>query len=81
MTLETLRDVFGWCSLMNLGILLFWAGFWIFAHDWVFRVHSKWFQLTPEQFESLHYGGIMGFKMAVFLFNIVPYFALRIVSG
>ena len=80
MTIEVKRSVLGWCSIINMGILLWWFLFFTLAHDWVYRVHGKWFKLTVEQFDAIHYAGITFFKLVIFVFNIVPYFALRIVG-
>ena len=79
MEISTIRAFLGWCSVINIGLLIWWVAFLIFAHDWVYRVHSKWFKLSVEQFDSIHYAGIAYFKVAVFFFNVVPYFALLIV--
>ncbi len=80
MTLEIVRDTLAWCSVINIGLLLWWFLFITFAHDWTYRYHSKWFKLSLEQFDTIHYVGITFFKISIFLFNLVPYFALRIVG-
>jgi hypothetical protein len=80
MTIELLRNILGWCAVMNLGLLLWWALFFMFAHDVVYRLHGKWFKLSAERFDAIHYAGMAFFKIAIFVFNIVPYFALRIVG-
>jgi len=80
MTIETVRSFLGWCSIINMGLLLYWFLFIMFAHDWVYRVHSKWFKIPVDKFDAIHYAGMMYFKLAVFVFNVVPYFALCIVD-
>ena len=80
MTLEIIRDTFAWCSVINIGLLLWWFLFIALAHDWVYRMHSKWFKIPVEKFDTIHYAGITFFKISIFLFNLVPYFALRIVG-
>ena len=80
MTLEVIRDVLAWCTLINLGVLVFWALYLMLARDWLYRVHGKWFKLSIEQFDALHYGGLGLFKIGWILFNLVPYLALRIVG-
>jgi len=79
MTVETIRDVLGWCSVINVGVLIYWWLFFTLAHDFVYRIHGKWFKLSVEKFDSIHYAGMAFFKMSIILFNIVPYIALRIV--
>ena len=79
MTVETIRDVLGWCAVINLGLLLWWFLSFMLAHDWIYRIHAKWFKLPVERFDSVHYSGMAFYKICIFLFNIVPYLALRIV--
>ncbi len=80
MTLELIRDALGWCTLINFGLLLWWFFFFTFAHDWTYRMHSRWYKLTPDRFDTLHYAGITVFKIAILFFNLVPYLSLRIVG-
>ena len=80
MTIEITRDVFAWCSVINLGILIFWLLWLRCAHDFVYRFHGKWFKISVETFDAIHYGSIGVFKLVIIVFNIVPYFALRIVG-
>jgi hypothetical protein len=80
MTLELVTAMLGWCTLINFGLLMWWFLFAVIAHDWTFRVHTKWFKISPEQFDAIHYAGMGIFKMGVIVFNLVPYLALRIVA-
>ncbi len=80
MTLEEIRATLAWCSVINIGLLLWWFVFIAFAHDWVYKMHSRWFNIPVEKFDAIHYAGIAFFKISIFLFNLVPYFALRIVG-
>lgn len=80
MTVEIIRNVLAWCSVINIGLLLFWWLWFMLAHDFIYRFHGKWFKLPVERFDSIHYALIGFFKIGIFLFNIVPYFALRIVG-
>jgi hypothetical protein len=80
MTVEIIRDVLAWCSVINLGLLLFWWLWFILGHDFIYRFHGKWFKFSVEQFDATHYALMGFFKIGIFLFNIVPYLALRIVE-
>lgn len=80
MTIEVVRGVLAWSAVINFGLLLWWFLFFRLAHDWTYRFHGKWFKLTTEQFDALHYGGMAVFKLGILLFNLVPYLALRIVT-
>ena len=80
MTIESVREIFGWSTLINLGLLYWWFFFILFAHDWTYQLHSKWFKLSVDQFDSIHYVGMALFKIAILLFNLTPYLALLIVG-
>jgi len=80
MELDMIRAILGWCSIINIGLLLWWFLILTLAHDWVYRWHTKWFKLSIEKFDTIHYAGIAIFKIFIFFFNIVPYFALLIVG-
>ena len=58
MTIDILREVFGWCSIINMGLLLLWFLIILFAHDWIYKFHSKWFKIPVETFDAVHYAGI-----------------------
>jgi len=50
----------------------------VLAHDGIERVHGRWFRLSREQFDALHYGGMSIYKLGIILFNLVPLAALCI---
>ena len=80
MTLEIVRDVLAWSTVINIVFLLWWfLVFWV-AHDWVYKLHGKWFTLSVEEFDAIHYKGMTLFKMGIALLNLAPYLALRIVG-
>lgn len=79
MTVEVITAVLGWCTLINLALLVWWLLFIVFAHDWTYRMHTRWFGISREQFDAIHYRLMGLFKMGVLFFNLVPYLALRIV--
>ncbi len=80
MTLEVIRGALLWCFIINMGLLMWWFLFLTLAHDWVYRVHSKWFNVSAERFDAIHYAGMTFFKIVIFAFNLVPYLALLIVG-
>ena len=80
MSIDLLREVLGWCILINTGLLAWWLLFFSLAHDWTYRFHGRWFSLTPEQFDDTHYRGMTFYKIGIFLLNIVPWLALHIVT-
>ena len=80
MDIGLIRNALGWCGVINVGLLLSWAMIFAFAPGMVFRTHGKWYKLAEERMSEIHYSGMLFFKLGIFLFNIVPYLALRIVG-
>ena len=76
MSLDQLHDFLLWNLIINYAVLLLWFGVLTFAHDWVYRLHTRWFQLTPQTFDVLHYGAMAIYKIGVLLFNLAPLLAL-----
>jgi len=80
MTFELTRDIFGWCALINIGFLLWWGLAILLFHDFIYRMHSKWFKMPVEDFDRIHYIGLAFYKIIVIVFALVPYLAMRIVG-
>ena len=80
MSIEIGHDYLLWCTDLNYGILIVWVLFFLLAYDWMYSFHGRWFHLSREQFDTLHYAGMALYKIGILLFNLVPYIALRIVG-
>ncbi|WP_445660860.1 DUF6868 family protein [Acinetobacter sp. F16] len=71
-----------WCRfllssvLINYIILMIWFLAIIFARGWIKQVHGKWFNLSDETFDAIHYGGMAIYKIGILLFNLVPLIAI-----
>lgn len=76
---EMIRHFFLWCTIINYGIVVTWFLIFTLGHDWMLNLHSKLFNISNEQFDRLHYAGIMIFKIGIMLFNLVPFIALSII--
>jgi hypothetical protein len=78
MTIEVTRMFLLWCTLADYGILLVWFLAFVFARDWLERLHGKWFRLSHEQFDAIHYAAMSIFKIGILLFNLVPFVVLSL---
>ena len=49
------------------------------AGDSVYQLHGDLLQIQISRpvFDAIHYGGMLLFKLLVFVFNVVPYLVLR----
>lgn len=80
MTVELIRDFLLWCAVINYGILLIWFLTLKYWRDLIYGLHGRWFRLSMEQFDMLHYGGMAIYKIGIILFNLVPLIAILIVA-
>ncbi|MGH1486130.1 MAG: DUF6868 family protein [Cellvibrionaceae bacterium] len=81
MEIDILIRFLGWCSIINIGVLLYWAVFLIFAPEWTYRYTARFLEVSRERFNEIHFNLIGVFKILVIIFNIIPYFSLKIIFG
>ncbi|MDY0233104.1 MAG: hypothetical protein RBS11_03635 [Sulfurimonas sp.] len=77
MDLILLQSFLLWCSLINISILLIWFAMFVVAYEFIYNLHNRWFKISYETFDSIHYGAMGFWKLTVFFFNLVPYIVLR----
>jgi hypothetical protein len=75
-----LVSFFAWCTLINYSVLLIWFTLFRLGRDWLHVMHGKWFELTEQQFDFVNYCGMGLCKLFIFVFNLAPYIALRIIE-
>ena len=80
MTVNILREVLGWCAVINIGLLIFSTIFVVFLRDPISRIHVKMFNLNESDISLAYFRYLAQYKIAIIVFNIIPYFALRIVG-
>jgi hypothetical protein len=79
MTVEMLRSALLWCGIINYATLVLWSALTVLAPR-LLHWPCRWYRLSAEQFDAINLGGLLLFKLGIFLFNLVPYIALRIVA-
>jgi hypothetical protein len=79
-TTNEIKNVLLWCVGLNYLVLILWAGLFVFAHDWMFRMHSRLFKVSVETFDAIHYAGLTFYKIGIILLNLAPLIALWAVS-
>jgi hypothetical protein len=80
MTITQWSSFFIWCTVINYGVLMVWFGAIVMFKDKIHHLHAKWFKLTEEQFDMVHYIGIAIYKVLVLVFCLVPAIALRLIK-
>jgi len=80
MAMNEIKEVLLWCVGINYAVLLVWFGVFVLAHDWIYRMHGRWFKLSVETFDAVHYAGLSVYKIGIILLNLVPLAALYLSS-
>lgn len=80
MTVPALQQLLLVSALTNYVMLLIWFLAFSLAHDRLYRLHGRWFNLSPETFDGIHYIGMSIYKIGIILLNLTPYLALHIIS-
>ena len=80
MTIFQIREMLGWCSLINVVLMTVSWFIMIKARAWAFSIHSKWFPITEPQFNMAIYCFFGLYKMLWIVFNAIPWIALCIMT-
>ena len=78
--INNLTTFFGWCSIINLGILLFSTIILSAFKKPISTIHSKVFGLNQDDIPLIYFQYLGNYKIAIILLNFVPYITLKIMS-
>ncbi|GLQ05927.1 DUF6868 family protein [Sneathiella chinensis] len=79
--LETVTALLGWSALINIGLLLVATLCLMFMRGWIVPLHSRMFGANEEQLALVYVQYLGTYKIAILMLNLVPYIALKIISG
>jgi len=76
---DAIKELLLYCLAVNYAILIIWFGIFSLAHDYMYRLHSRWFRFSAETFDALHYASMAFYKIAIIMLNIAPLVALWLI--
>lgn len=79
-SLHELTTFLGWCTAINIGILLFSTLITTLTKSFAASLHSKLFHLDPASLPKMYFDYLGNYKILIMVFNLVPYLALRIMG-
>ena len=79
MTIQMLTAFFMWCTIINIALFMLSAIMIILSENLVYRTHSKWFSISRETLNIAFYSFLGLYKIAILVFNLVPWIALLII--
>jgi hypothetical protein len=80
MDMQSLTTFFGWCAVLNIGLLVFSTLMMALLKDQAVRIHSSLFGLNPDGLPDKYFDWLANYKIATYIFSIVPWLALKIMS-
>jgi len=81
MDLQPLITFFTWCTIINLVVFLCWTAIFMFIPESTYRIQSKWFPISRENYNLVYYSFLGLFKIVFLVFNVTPLLALLIING
>ena len=79
-SVETIRAFFGWCAVINAGLLsLMWLAL-MAAGPAVRGVHARMFGLSEDDLSRAYFQYLAQYKTAIWVFNITPWLALVVLG-
>jgi len=79
-SMDTLTSFFGWCSVINVGLLSVATFVLIFMRAPVSRIHENMFDLSATDLSRAYFQYLAHYKIAILVFNVVPYIALKLTA-
>jgi hypothetical protein len=78
MDVNQITTFLGWCTAINMGILVFAAIFLFLFKGFAINIHSKLTGVSASKLPSLYFSYMANYKIGILLFNLVPYIALTL---
>ena len=79
-TVSTLTELLGWSSIINICMLIAASLAVMLMRDSMIKLHRKMFGLDTTDLTRAYFQYIAQYKIAILVFNIVPYIALKIME-
>ncbi|HBZ30201.1 MAG TPA: hypothetical protein DEO56_06340 [Nitrosomonas nitrosa] len=79
-SIELITEFFGWCVVINTSILISATFFLVPMRDSISNIHGKMFMISEENLSHAYFQYLAHYKIAILIFNLVPYIALKLVA-
>jgi len=76
MSVETLQQFLGWCTAINVALLVVVALMVGPMRGAIQGIHARMFGLSEDDLKRAYFQYVAQYKIAVITFNLVPYLAL-----
>ena len=80
MSIDEIITFLGWCTVINMGMLVFVAVFLFLFQGFAIKLHSKLSGVDASTLPTLYFSYMANYKIGILLLNFVPYVALKIMA-
>jgi hypothetical protein len=80
MNIDQITILFGWMTLINVGIMILSAILIVSLKPFIGKFHGRLFGLSEETLNPILYGYLGIYKVLIIVFNLVPYLALQLIK-
>jgi len=75
---DVVAEVLLRCFLFALALLIVWLVSYVVRGDWIYSIHSKWFNLSKHEFVLMNYYGMAPLKLCAIVFFLLPYGSIKL---
>ena len=80
MSIELITELLGWCIIINVVFLMFASIWFMIFKSWTANLVANVYGLKEEHVRFAYFQYVAFYKIAIFVFNLVPYIALKIIA-
>lgn len=78
--LATVTSFLGWCAAINIAVLICAAFIVMVFNSQIKVIHSRLMATNTTGLNMLYFNFLANYTVLILMFNLVPYFALRILA-
>ena len=78
--LDVAAEILLRCFFFSLALLIVWFMSYVVGGDWIYSIHSKWFNVSKHEFVLINYYGMALVKLCAVVFFLLPYGAIKLMS-
>lgn len=79
-SIETIREFLGWCSVVNIGMLVISTVMLTSMRNWIVKIHAGMTGASEAELPRIYLEFLGNYKILIIMFNVVPYIALCIMT-
>ncbi len=79
-TIETFRELLGWCTVINIGILAITSILLSLLRGPISNIRANLFGLDQIDVSRAYFQYLAQYKIAILFLNIVPYIGLKLMT-